>query len=161
MRISDWSSDVCSSDLPSSLPIHMVPPQGRSAKRAIELNLHILGQAFENLRHQALVKVDLHVMLERRVIAEGRNTNEQVGIFLRLEQLIDDRIRLKLMHEQLHFDLKPDQVVAFFRLGAKLRHKALAGHAASPLPSSSISCDLSRNFWILDVDIGHSDTMRT
>src|SRR3546814_15230165 len=89
MRISDWSSDVCSSDL---------------------------------------------------------------GIFLRLEQLIDDRIRLKLMHEQLHFDLKPDQVVAFFRLGAKLRHKALAGHAASPLPSSSISCDLSRNFWILDVD---------
>src|SRR3546814_2930724 len=137
MRISDWSSDVCSSDLPSSLPIHMVPPQGRSAKRAIELNLHILGQAFENLRHQALVKVDLHVMLERRVIAEGRNTNEQVGIFLRLEQLIDDRIRLKLMHEQLHFDLKPDQVVAFFRLGAKLRHNALAGHAASPLPSRS------------------------
>src|SRR3546814_2239030 len=92
MRISDWSSDVCSSDLrhphrnppetaaprrapaqehtavavradppnqtqPSSLPIHMVPPQGRSAKRAIEFNLHILGQAFENLRHQALVKV--------------------------------------------------------------------------------------------------------
>src|SRR3546814_14312964 len=94
MRISDWSSDVCSSDL---------------------------------------------------------------GIFLRLEQLIDDRIRLKLMHEQLHFDLKPDQVVAFFRLGAKLRHKALAGHAASPLPSSSISCDLSRNFWILVVDIGNSD----
>src|SRR3546814_4106753 len=90
MRISDWSSDVCSSDLrnppetaaprrapaqeqtavavradppnqtqPSSLPIHMVPPQGRSAKRAIELNLHILGQAFENLRPQALVQVDL------------------------------------------------------------------------------------------------------
>src|SRR3546814_4224542 len=108
MRISDWSSDVCSSDLrnppetaaprrapaqeqtavavradppnqtqPSSLPIHMVPPQGRSAKRAIELNLHILGQAFENLRHQALVKVILHVMLDRRAIAEGRNPNEQ------------------------------------------------------------------------------------
>src|SRR3546814_16004205 len=85
MRISDWSSDVCSSDLrnppetaaprrapaqeqtavavradppnqtqPSSLPIHMVPPQGRSAKRALELNLHILGQAFENQRHQAI-----------------------------------------------------------------------------------------------------------
>src|SRR3546814_17212705 len=102
MRISDWSSDVCSSDL------------------------------------------------------EVRNTNEQVGIFLRLEQLIDDRIRLKLMHEQLHFALKPDQVVAFFRLGGKLRHKALAGHAASPLPSSSISCDLSRNFWILRVEHGRA-----
>src|SRR3546814_2540727 len=117
----------------------MVPPQGRSAKRAIELNLHILGQAFENLRHQALVKVDLHVLLERRVIAEGRNTNKQVGIFLRLEQPIDNRIRLMLMLAQLHFDLTPDQVVAFFRLGAKLRNKALAGPAASPLPSSSLS----------------------
>src|SRR3546814_8242144 len=69
----------------------MVPPQGRSAKRAIELNLHILAQAFENLRLQALVKVDLHVMLERRVIAEGRTTNEQVGIFLNLDHLIDVR----------------------------------------------------------------------
>src|SRR3546814_6514640 len=132
MRISDWSSDVCSSDLPSSLPIHMVPPQGRSAKRAIELNLHILGQAFENLRHQALVKVDLHVMLERRVIAEGRNTNEQVGIFLRLEQLIDDRIRLKLMHEQLHFDLKPDQVVDRKRTRLNSSHQF-----ASRMPSSA------------------------
>src|SRR3546814_7595922 len=100
-------------------------------------------------------------MLERGVIAEGRNTNEQVGIFLRLEQLINDRIRLKMMHEQLHFDLKPDQVVAFFRIGAKLRHKALAGHAASPLPSSSISCELSRNFWILEFYFGPSDPMRT
>src|SRR3546814_11219623 len=130
MRIRDWSSDVCASDLrapaqeqtavavradppnqtqPSSLPIHMVPPQGRSAKRAIELNLHILGQAFENLRHQALVKVDLHVMLERRVIAEGRKTNEQVGILLRRTHLIDESIRLKLMPAPIHFDLKQEQ----------------------------------------------------
>src|SRR3546814_19219157 len=103
MRISDWSSDVCSSDLrnppetaaprrapaqeqtavavrsdppnqtqPSSLPRPMVPPQGRSAKRAQKLNLNILGHAFETLRQQPPVTLYLALIRPHRVLAVSR-----------------------------------------------------------------------------------------
>src|SRR3546814_8812072 len=43
MRISDWSSDVCSSDLPS-LPVTFLPPTGAAMVRGSRLQAESKGQ---------------------------------------------------------------------------------------------------------------------
>src|SRR3546814_16174751 len=57
MRISDWSSDVCSSDLGRDLPRHLL----RAARR------HGAGAERRRHRHQLLLEVFLHDRLAARL----------------------------------------------------------------------------------------------
>src|SRR3546814_9548940 len=56
MRISDWSSDVCSSDLvlamtslPTYNPNKLVPDNGAARRNAVTYNLYELGSTFKPL----------------------------------------------------------------------------------------------------------------
>jgi len=132
-----------------------------SAVRAMKAHYHVLGQAIEDRRHQPVVEIDMHVVVERRLIAEGRDAVEEVRVLVGLKQLIDHRIGLMLEDQPLSSTwsaMKSSRRSGFTsRRAIKLR--AVVMRFLPKVPLTSLS--RRRNFWIFDVDIGQAVTKRT
>src|SRR3546814_19119623 len=72
MRISDWSSDVCSSDLLDRdffLLLHAVEERGRRQTRDVAVLLHMLDVVLINLRiHQLRGQIPIGYLLAERLL---------------------------------------------------------------------------------------------
>ena len=72
----------------------------------------------------------MHVVVERRLIAKGRDAMEQVRIFVGLKQLVDHRIGFMLEDQPLELDLERDEIVPPLRLHQQAGDKAASGRHA-------------------------------
>src|SRR3546814_16390805 len=75
MRISDWSSDVCSSDLATPDELHVAARPGRLRRFAVDRQRHLRGGE----RDDDLVVVMLGTgrLLERRIRSEERRVGKE------------------------------------------------------------------------------------
>src|SRR3546814_18192018 len=91
MRISDWSSDVCSSDLPALLGVPLHRPPGRAAARCrtarrgaarqgAALNaMAAVPEGFRYLPGYVDAEVQAALIAALRALAEARSEERRVG----------------------------------------------------------------------------------
>src|SRR3546814_15375092 len=82
MRISDWSSDVCSSDLPSShkmLVVARTKKLDQVARRTEGISMFIIDTARQGVSHNEIEKLGTNRSEERRVGKECVRTRSSRG----------------------------------------------------------------------------------
>src|SRR3546814_11402369 len=83
MRISDWSSDVCSSDLPQLVDVGVVAPGDVGDHQAVVAHarvLHVETPRAAHLKGQQAVVAGTEI-LDQRLCAERRGRRRRTGLF--------------------------------------------------------------------------------
>src|SRR3546814_15636235 len=87
MRISDWSSDVCSSDLPNLQPKYLGSPQspvGIQRKRRRGLLQHpatdLAGTLRSGISQRRRTRQDFRAFLDRKSVVSGKSVSVRVDL---------------------------------------------------------------------------------